>query len=347
MVWTYFKSSFVAAALGLFLAGLLGYFSWGGWQGILEAVFLVTVLAVLEVSLSFDNAIVNAKFLGSLSPVWRQRFLTWGMVIAVFGMRLLFPLLIVAVVAEISPWAALRMALFQPSDYAAVMLSSHLSIVAFGGSFLLMVALDFFYDAKKTLHWIHWLEKPVARLGRYGFLKWLLGTGVLLALAALLSPEERNSYGFAAATGLVTYGAASLLEFALEDFPGGKAAKTGLGIFIYLEVLDATFSFDGVVGAFAVTDNLLIIMLGLSIGAFFVRAFTLLIVDKGVLTRFSYLEHGAFYAIGTLAMILLIEPFLSFPEWLTGLLGAVILLLALLWSHYSARNELSVKPPLK
>ena len=106
---------------------------------------------------------------------------------------------------------------------------------------------------------------------------------------------------------------------------------------MYLEVLDSSFSFDGVVGAFAISHEILIIMLGLSIGAFFVRGITLYLVEKDTLKQFIFLEHGAFYALGALAFFMLLDPFFHFAEWLTALAGAAILVLSVLWSIYIDR----------
>ncbi|MBL7672326.1 MAG: DUF475 domain-containing protein, partial [Bdellovibrionaceae bacterium] len=148
-----FKSSFIFSFFGLVFSFFVGFYYTGLWSKAFEFLLIAGILAVLEISLSFDNAIVNAKILKEMDSVWRHRFLTWGMLIAVFGMRLLFPLLIVGVMAAVSPWEALRMALFDPPSYAEIMLKSHLLVSAFGGSFLLLVALAFFYDENKDHHW--------------------------------------------------------------------------------------------------------------------------------------------------------------------------------------------------
>ena len=94
--------------------------------------FVASVLAVLEISLSFDNAIVNANKLNTMDPVWQHRFLTWGIVIAVFGMRLVFPLLVVVIAAGVGPIEALRLAATEPHEYARIIGEAHLAIAAFG-----------------------------------------------------------------------------------------------------------------------------------------------------------------------------------------------------------------------
>ena len=115
--------------------------------------------------------------------------------------------------------------------------------------------------------------------------------------------------------------------------------SSGLGMFLYLEVLDASFSFDGVVGAFAISNQLYIIMIGLGVGAFFVRGITLYLVEKETLEQYIFLEHGAFYALGVLALFMLLDSFFHFPEWMTALTGAAILGISILWSIYHDRKK--------
>lgn len=337
----YFRGSIVFSIFGLIASYFIGHYYGGTTGKALEALFIAAVLAVLEISLSFDNAIVNASVLKNMTEVWRKRFLTWGMVIAVFGMRLVFPLLIVAVVAKIDPFSALKLAAFKPDEYAKLMISAHLEVAAFGGTFLLMVALSYFYDSEKVEHWITWIEKPAAILGKVEAVEMAVCVVVLVTISHFLPEKENFSFLVSGLAGLITFvavdGIGAFME-ATEDTMKDMH-KASAAMFIYLEVLDASFSFDGVVGAFAITHNLFIIMVGLSIGAFFVRSLTIMFVEKEALTKFAYLEHGAFYAIGTLAAIMLTDPFLHFPEWVTGLIGAVIVLVAFLWSLKKGPTE--------
>lgn len=331
----YFTSSIISTVVGLILAVGVGYYYSGTVAGAFQALFIASILAVLEISLSFDNAIVNAVVLKEMTPVWRHRFITWGMLIAVFGMRLVFPLAIVAVVAKIDPWAALKMAALDPDQYAALMSAAHLGVAAFGGTFLLMVALRYFYDEAKDVHWIAMIEGPLAKLGKIDAIEIGLTLVTLVTLCSFVPTESQQlTFLLAGLGGLITYvavdGLSGWLELSQENMK--DMHKASAGMFIYLEVLDASFSFDGVVGAFAITHNLFIIMIGLSIGAFFVRSLTIMFVEKETLTKFLYLEHGAFYAIGCLAMIMLMDPFLHIPEWVTGLLGGFVILISLYWS---------------
>jgi hypothetical protein len=110
-------------------------------------------------------------------------------------------------------------------------------------------------------------------------------------------------------------------------------SRGSIGGFLYLEVLDASFSFDGVIGAFAITNDVVIIMLGLAIGAMFVRSMTVYLVDKGTLEEFVYLEHGAHYAIGILAVIMFASVKYEIAEWITGLSGVAFIAVSLWSSH--------------
>jgi hypothetical protein len=326
----YFGSSILVALAGLAGAAALGWQSTGTLAGTLATLFTVAVLSVLEISLSFDNAVVNASVLRTMDPVWRRRFITWGMAIAVFGMRIVFPLLIVAVIAGMSPVAALVMAATDPADYARVLTSAHVSVSAFGGAFLAMVGLKHFFDIEKEVHWIAVVERPLARLGRIEAVELGLVLILLGVIGRQLPAHEQPTFYVAGMLGLVTYiavdGVAALLG--VGGAAGETVVRSGAASFLYLEVLDASFSFDGVIGAFALSSNLFVIAIGLGIGAMFVRSLTIMLVAQGTLTEYRYLEHGAFYAIVALGVIMFVKTLVHVPEAVTGLIGAGFIVLA-------------------
>ncbi|SDF17282.1 DUF475 domain-containing protein [Limimaricola pyoseonensis] len=326
----YFTWSFAVTAIGLVLAVWLGWRE-GGTAGALSFGVIAAVLAVLEISLSFDNAIVNANKLETMAPVWRRRFLTWGILIAVFGMRIVFPLAVVVVAAGVGPWEAVRLAAAEPQEYARIMEEAHLSITAFGGTFLMMVALSFFIDEEKEVDWIGGLERRLRRAAGVQGLQIGLVLVVLASFAAALPPAETGTFLFSAILGLLCFLAIDMLGNWLDaaDAARGTAAAGGLGAFLYLEVLDASFSFDGVIGAFAVTKNLFLIAIGLGIGAMYVRSMTIMLVEKKTLAEFRYLEHGAFYSILVLSVLMFSQALVHVPELITGLLGAGLIGLAL------------------
>ena len=320
---SYFTTSFIVCFLALIAGFIIGGTA---------AVATIFFLTVLEVALSFDNAVVNAGVLKNWNHLWRQHFLVWGIFVAVFGMRLVFPLAIVSVVAHINPVEAINIALYQPEIYSHLMAAAHHQVAAFGGVFLMMVFLSFFVARHKTEHWLAFIEKPLTRLGQMEAIQAALTLATLTIFTYFVAPEERFEFLLAGMWGLIVYvftkGAASLLsphDAQIEQ----HVVHQGIGGFLYLELIDASFSFDGVLGAFAMTNNLFIIALGLGAGAMFVRSFTVLLVEKGTLNHYRYLEHGAFWAIGSLAFLMLLDVILSIPEAITGLLGAVLILASL------------------
>ncbi|WP_417271530.1 DUF475 domain-containing protein [Celeribacter sp.] len=329
----YMKWPLVVTFIGLFLGAWLGWATTGTFEGMLIVLIICAVLSVLEISLSFDNAIVNANKLKQMTPVWQKRFLTWGILIAVFGMRILFPLIIVAVAAKIGPFAALKLAASDPQQYATIMHDAHLGIAAFGGTFLMMVALAFFFDEDKDIHWLPMIENHVSRLASIRGVEIAFVLLLALLFSSFLEGEERMTFITAALYGLLTFLIVDVLGNIMDRVGEtmNGAARGGLGAFLYLEVLDASFSFDGVIGAFALTQNLFVIAIGLGIGAMYVRSMTIMLVEKGTLTQYKFLEHGAFYAILILSVIMYAQALVHVPEVLTGLGGAAIIGVAF-WS---------------
>ena len=325
----YFSWAFGVTALGLVLAAAIGwkYSATAGGAG--AALLIAAVLAVLEISLSFDNAIVNANKLRQMTPKWQHRFLTWGILIAVFGMRVLFPLLIVVIAAGLGPFEALELAATRPAEYAAIVEQAHLPIVGFGGAFLMLVALNYFFDQSKEVDWIKGIEGGLRQIGEIRGMEVGFVLVCMMAILHFLPAGQEHVFTIAAIWGVVTYLLVDALGHVLDRFggvrrrgPAAGAARQGFGAFLYLEVLDASFSFDGVIGAFALTQNLFLIAIGLGIGAMYVRSMTVMLVEKGTLAQFRYLEHGAFWSILVLSVIMFIQALRPIPEYVTGLLGA-------------------------
>jgi hypothetical protein len=339
----YFNWAFITTAAGLALGAWLGWTTTGTLGGMATVFFVCTVLAVLEISLSFDNAIVNANKLKEMTPVWQHRFLTWGIVIAVFGMRIVFPLLIVVIAANIGPIDALVLAASRPEEYARIMNEAHLPIAAFGGTFLMMVGLKFFFDHEKDVHWIKTVERGMSRFATIKGIEIAFVLLLILVFSSFLRGEEATTFVYCSIYGLLTFLAVELVGGLLDASQQAMsaAAKGGLGAFIYLEVLDASFSFDGVIGAFALTQNLFVIAIGLGIGAMYVRSMTIMLVEKGTLAEYRYLEHGAFYAILILSVIMYCQTLVHIPEVITGLGGAALIGISLWSSIRHNRREVA------
>ncbi len=340
----YLRGSFIFTAVMMVLAGYLGYYYTGTTAGVMLFMFNVAVLGVLETSLSLDNAVVNAKKLEHMTEIWRKRFLTWGMLIAVFGMRIVFPLLIVGIAGSLNPIEAISLAASNPAEYERILVSVHAEIAAFGGAFLFMVGLEYFFDEEKDVHWVHWIETHLVKFGRL-FASEAIFVTALLAISAYLLPKDGLVFFFAGAAGIGTFLLVKLLKHFLEGTQAkqvpGVVVKSGFAGFMYLEVLDASFSFDGVVGAFAISNNIFVIAIGLGIGAMFVRSLTIMLVEKGTLAEYKYLEHGAFWAILGLGACMFIGVHMHIPEVITGLIGAA-LIGAALFSSVRAKKKLAL-----
>lgn len=353
MIWSTFRWSFAVTLVAFIIA-----YTYGGWQ----ALFLCVVLGLLEVSLSFDNAVINATVLRRMSDFWQKMFLTVGILIAVFGMRLLFPLLIVGVVANLNPIEALQLAMQKgdvhtPGTYGYILAEAHPQIAAFGGMFLLMLFLNFIFT-ERNIKWLRWIEEPLAKIGRLNQVGIVVAL-TLLVIAAEFWAKDPNIVLVSGILGVLTYivvnGLGALFEHTLEEklSEEDKAAKkkgpsklvrvtgkAGFFLFLYLEVLDASFSFDGVIGAFAITSDPIIIALGLGlIGAMFVRSITIYLVKKGSLNEYVYLEHGAHWAIGALSVILLISVGYHVNEIITGTIGIIFIGAAFISSIRRKRRE--------
>ncbi len=350
-----FGWSLAITVAGLVFAGLI----WG-WTGLA----VVAILSVLEVSLSFDNAVINAGILRKLNAFWQRIFLTIGVLIAVFGMRLIFPVAIVAITAKISPVEAVRVALDNPDRYEHLVTDAHPAIAAFGGVFLLMIFLDFILE-DRDIAWLSWLERPLAKLGKLDMLSVVIALIALVVasmtvatavpLAAGGVADKTATVLLSGVGGMIAYlvvgGISGYFESQLEEEEEAEAAaqgaeegeagtapkqksmvglagKAAFFVFLYLEVIDASFSFDGVIGAFAITNQIFQMALGLGIGALYIRSLTVYLVRKGTLDDYVYLEHGAHYAIGALAVILLVTIKYEINEVITGLVGVVLILAA-------------------
>lgn len=333
----FYKGSIVFTVICLALGAMYGWFQTGSIGGTLALLWIIVVLSVLEISLSFDNAVVNASVLKDMDHVWQRRFLTWGMVIAVFGMRIVFPLAIVAIAAGLNPAEAISLSLNEPDEYEAIVSSAHVGIAGFGGAFLAMVGLSFFFDGEKDVHWIASIESRLRTFSNIKAVEIALLLIGLYLISRTLPTEEALTFILSGCLGLVTFIAVEAMGTLLEMREAqlalqGAVVRSGLGGFLYLNVLDASFSFDGVIGAFALSNNMIIIALGLSIGAMFVRSMTIMLVEKGTLAEYRYLEHGAFWAIITLGAIMLLSARYHIPETITGLIGALLIAASFWWS---------------
>lgn len=314
---------FFAPSLLISVAALGVVFFVGG----IEALFIAALLSVLEVTLSFDNAVVNARVLARMSPAWQQRFLTWGILIAVFGTRILFPILIVSATVLVSPIVIAKLAFFEPLEYAHLLEGARYAIDSFGAAFLLMVALKYFMDSSKERHWLQAIERSLSRWGRIESVEIAIALTAILVIAFAVPQEAMATVLAGGMIGVVLFllsqGVTSVFSLSTS-----QTASTGLALFIYLEILDSAFSLDSVIGAFALSSSIPVIAAGLGIGAFFVRSLTIFFVRHRTLESLVYLEHGAHWAILGLATSMLASLLFEIPEIVTGGIGLAFLVAA-------------------
>lgn len=324
----------------LFLISWLIEFLYLGVYGVIKG----TTLSIVELSLSFDNAVLNALVLYTMSTVWRRRFIIWGIPIAVFGMRFVFPALIVSIVSGLDPISAIKLSFNDPQLYSSYLRESKHIIEAFGGVFLLIIFIKWIYGEKES-YWLSYIEKPFAKIGNNSNMAILTVLGVVFFIGVL---KKDFTIVMAAIAGFIVYEAIDLIKALLENnkiarrLQQGKGDSNGsmgdLGKFIYLEVLDASLSFDGVIAAFAITHDIILIMVGLGVGAFAIRSLTIFFVEQSM-TELSYLEHGAHWAIGFLGVYMISSMFVKIPDILVSIATMGVIAVAIMSSLNEAKKK--------
>jgi hypothetical protein len=308
----------------------------------LNGLWVFVILVLLEVTFSFDNAVINSKILARMSKFWQQLFLTVGIIFAVFLVRFALPVVIVMISAGSGFMEVIDMALNDADRYAVTLHEAAPMINAFGGTFLVMIGINYFLDRQKDVHWLRRIERWLSRFGEYESFKILVMLSVAMLLYATVEPKYQLTVLAASIVG-------TMLHIALDLFGryfGRRQSKAELLVgmaafasFMYLNVLDASFSLDGVIGAFAITTDVLLIMAGLGAGALWVRSLTVYLVRTKALGKYRYLEHGAHWAILALGAVMLfklyhVEP----PEWFTGSLGLIFIATAVITSILERRR---------
>lgn len=313
----------------------------------LGALGLFTVLVLLEVTFSFDNAVINSKVLGRMSKFWQTLFLTVGIIFAVFVVRFVLPILIVMFSSGQGFMSVVDLALNKPVEYGKTLTQAEPIINAFGGTFLLMLGISYFMNREKDIHWLRRFEKFLSKFGRFENFKIFIMLIVAMILYVTAEPVHRETILVASIVG-------TLLHIGLELFGNYFSSKqssakvlvggAAFASFIYLDVLDASFSLDGVIGAFAITNDILLIMAGLGAGALWVRSITVYLTRTGTLTKYRYLEHGAHWAILVLGIIMLVKLYhVKPPEWFVGSIGLIFVATAIVSSVLEKRREESVR----
>lgn len=294
------------------------------------------ILAAIELAFSFDNAVINAKILTHLSQLWRKLFLSLGIIIAIFGVRAFLPILIVGLAGHLPLGMVANLALNDPKQYAEHLEAARPAITAFGGAFLLMLSLHFFIS-EREVHWVKAIERPLSQYVRW-WLPLVVSAIVVLGLSLLPDNHHKTVALVAGMIGLLSYGfingGIALMNKAFGNgSTGERVGWAALATFLYLEVLDASLSFDGVIGAFAITNEVILIAAGLGIGAIWVRSLTVYMVKRRTLEAYRFLEHGAHYAITVLAITMLLGVVVEVPDILTGVLCLGLIVAAIITSR--------------
>lgn len=338
-----FKIYWFAAAATL--AIWVGAYSFGGWQ----ALFTVIVLTLLETTFSADNAVVNSKIIVTLSPFWQKLFMTIGIFIAVFVVRFFAPILIVMATAGLGLAEVINLAMNDTHAYELELAKAEPMISAFGGTFLIMIALSYFIDYEKKTHWLTFLEKHLGKLGRFDNITTFFMLLSAIAIYFTVGHEHQSAVLIASVMAIALHIGLELLSASFENTRKKsldikqKVGTAAFATFLYLEVLDASFSLDGVIGAFALTSSIVLIMLGLGAGAVWVRAMTIHLVRAKTLSKYIFLEHGAHWAIAFLGAIMLLKLYhIELSEWFVGSLGLTFIAVAIWWSkrHTKALNKI-------
>jgi len=308
------------------------------------AAFVALVLVAIELAFSLDNAVINAKILARLEPFWQRLFLTLGIVVAVFGVRLLLPVAIVALTAHLPLGEVVNLALHHPASYAQHLTEAHPSITAFGGAFLLALSLRFFM-ANRKVQWLKFVERPLSRVVNW-WLPLMIVLVVIIGLAVLPFNAHPKPTFIAGFVGLLIYVLMDGFIILMDQRIGNANATPRMGwtafaTFLYLQLLDASLSFDGVIGAFAITNSVVLIAIGLGVGAVWVRSLTVYMVRRRTLDAYQYLEHGAHYAIAVLAIAMLLGNIVDVPNFPLGLICLGLIGASLVTSRQAlkARNS--------
>ena len=288
----------------------------------LAAIFTIIGLVLFETISSVDNAIINAEVLGTMGKKARRWFLTWGMFIAVFLVRGVLPFAIIwAFNSSLSAGQVLSAAWSSdPLVQQSIKESAPILLVA-GGVFLLFLFL-------------HWLFLEDKRLGLPRTEKFFMSKGVwfyaavsvLLAVIAWFALRESTMMGFGAIVGsslfFITHGFKQNAEEQEKKLLG--SAHSDLSKLFFLEIIDTTFSIDGVLGAFAFTLSVPLILIGNGIGALVVRELTLRNIER--IKKYVYLKNGAMYSILVLGVIMILHSFsFHIPDWLSPLMTFIII----------------------
>ncbi len=301
-------------------------------------VLTVLGLCMFEIISSIDNAVINAEVLGTMSAKARRWFLVWGLLIAVFAIRGLLPWLIVwGAIPGLGPIEAFTATFSNdPSVHAAIDTAAPILLMG-GGVFLIFL---FF-------HWLFLEPKNFGIRGEKFFHRhgvWFFATvSVLLATIVWYAMKINPMLAFGAIIGstafFITHGFKENAEKSEKELLSGKSGMSDMSKILYLEIIDATFSIDGVLGAFAFTLSIPLILIGNGIGALVLRQLTIGNIDR--IKKYKYLKNGAMYSILVLGVVMLTDAFgVHVPQYVSPVATFSVIGYFLWKSHVANKNGL-------
>lgn len=303
----------------------------------IAVIFTVVGLILFEVVSSIDNAVINAEVLHGMSEKGKKWFLFWGILFAVFVVRGLLPWLIVwGVTPSLGPIGAFTATLSSdPLVHAAIDRSAPI-LFAGGGTFLILLFFHWLFLEDKRFGLVH--ERFFVRQGVWFYAV----ASVFLATIVWFALRTEPMMAFGAVVGstafFITHGFKDTAERAEKELIEGKGKKSDVSKILYLEAIDTTFSIDGVLGAFAFTLSVPLILIGNGIGALVVRQLTIGNIDR--IKRYVYLKNGAMYSLSVLGLFMILEAFsVHVPTWAAPLCTVIIIAVALFASRSAMKSH--------
>lgn len=286
-------------------------------------ILIVLGLCIFEIIVSIDNAVINAEVLGTMSKKAKRWFLIWGLLIAVFLIRGLLPWAIVwATIPGLGPIEALTATFSSdPSIHTAIDKATPILFMG-GGMFLVFIFFHWLFLEPKNFG-----LRPEKFFHRHGV--WFFAVvSIILATIVWYSMKISPMLAFSAVLGstafFITHGFKENAEQSEKELLSGHSTKSDLSKILYLEVIDATFSIDGVLGAFAFTLSVPLILIGNGIGAFVLRKLTMGNIER--IKKYKYLKNGAMYSILVLGVIMLIDGFgAHVPQYVSPLVTFIVI----------------------
>jgi len=288
---------------------------------LLEVLVVILGLCFFEIISSVDNAIINAHVLKTMPEKFRKIFLFWGIIFAVFVVRGLLPFFIIWITNPSLSIPELIHIVFSESETVKESLGFSKSLLMLGGgSYLFLVCMAWLFLEEKK--YAFWLEKFIHKQGVWFYAIASIFTTLIIYLSIKVNPILALAATIGVSAFFITDGFKKNAEEKEKELMSGHMSAWSK--ILYLEVLDASFSIDGVIGAFAFTMSVPLIIIGNGLGAFIVREFTIKGIDT--ISKYAYLKNGAMYSIGILGLLMIFESFgKEYPFWMVPLNTFIIL----------------------